>query len=154
MNTIAQLPGMDQALESASSRGWEAVLLVVIVVATFCFFGYVLRRVLDAGEKRENRLAERVTALEAEIRTELFTQMKLNSEIMTKMCEAANRISMAADKMISTLDKFETTLASRPCLASIQQYARQVADELRETATVTAEKLKDTARHTAEELKD
>ena len=131
MHLLAQtLPGADEAIKAAASRGWEAVLLVVIVVATFCFFGYVLRRVLDAGEKRENRLAERVTALEAEIRTELFAQMKANSEIMTRMCDAANRICVAADRMIQTLEKFETTLASRPCLATIQQYAKSVASEL------------------------
>jgi hypothetical protein len=152
MNLLAQLPGAGEAIKVAASRGWEAVLLVVIVASTFCFFGYVLRRVLDAGESRETRLAERVTILEAEIRTELFGQLRANTEIMARMVDAANRICAATDRMIQTMDKFETTLASRPCLATISQYARRVACELEETAEGVADTLRETARSTAKRL--
>jgi hypothetical protein len=153
MQPLAQLPGADEAVKAAAAHGWEATILVVIVFATFGFFGYVLRRVLDSGEAREVRLSTRVTTLEAEIRTELFGQMKTNSEIMCRMVEAANRICVATDRVCRTMDRFETTLAARPCLATMQTYAQGVAMELEATAEHVAERLRETAKVAADDAK-
>lgn len=110
------LPGAEQAVAAAAGRGWEAVFLVILLASAFAFFGWLLRRLIEDGKSREDRLAGRITTLEDTIHGELFAQVRANSEIMARMVSAADRISHAAETMISTLSKFEHMLAARPCL--------------------------------------
>lgn len=107
-----------KVLETAASHGWEAALLAFLVLSIAGFFGWVLRRILDDSQKREERLAMRVTNLENEIRTELFAQLRSSTEVMAKAIAASDRLMAAADKMTIAMEKFETTLLSRPCLLS------------------------------------
>jgi hypothetical protein len=115
---LAQLPdaGLEDAISAASSRGWEAIMLVMVIVALFSGFTYILRWIMDGAQKREERLAARVTHLEDVIRTELFTALKANSEVMGKVLSATEAIIRAAERMTHALDKFTNILDVRPCL--------------------------------------
>jgi hypothetical protein len=125
---LAQLPGADTAIAEAASHGWEAVFLVVVILAILISFGYVLKRILDAGENRETRMSERITALESEIRQELFTQIKTNSDTMNRMIVAADRISIAADKMLEWSSRLDRDLAVRPCLMRVVHQGKFLED--------------------------
>jgi hypothetical protein len=117
--TPAQIPGAEEAITAAARTGWEAVFLVVIVLAIITSFGYTLKRILDAGETREKRLADRVSQLESDIRNELFVQIKSNTEIMHRMIGAAEKIAAAADKMLEWSSRLDRDLAVRPCLMRV-----------------------------------
>ena len=122
MLLLAQLPGTEEALESAARRGWEAVLLVVLILATFACFGWVIRKLMAESSDREQRLAARVTHLEEMIRTELMAALRQNSEVMGKVLSAADSIVRAADNMSRTLERFTSILDVRPCLLpSVEQ---------------------------------
>ena len=75
MQLVAQMPGVDQAMTAAAQRSWEAVVLVVVMVAAAGFFGWVFRRVMGESSDREIRLSNRVTHLEELIRTELMAAL-------------------------------------------------------------------------------
>lgn len=118
------MPGVDQAVEAAarSSEGWVAVLLVVIVASTFTFFGFVIKKVMQAADIREAKLTEEVRELQAIVRERLFAVVSQNSEAIGKMLSAADSIVRAADRMTATLDKFTHILDVRPCLLpSVEQ---------------------------------
>ena len=122
MQLLAQLPGTEEALEAAARRGWEAVLLVVLILATFVCFGWVIRKLMAESSEREQRLAARVTHLEEMIRTELMAALRTNSEVMGKVLMAADSIVRAADNMSRTLERFTSILDVRPCLLpSVEQ---------------------------------
>ena len=116
------IPGTEEALESAARRGWEAVLLVVLILATFACFGWVIRKLMAESSDREQRLAARVTHLEEMIRTELMAALRQNSEVMGRVLSAADSIVRAADNMSKTLERFTSILDVRPCLLpSVEQ---------------------------------
>ena len=118
----AQIPGTDVALEAARDRGWEAVVLVIIIATSFAGFGWIIKRIMHEASAREERLAARVTHLEEMIRTELMAALRQNSEVMGKVLSAADSIVRAADNMSRTLERFTSILDVRPCLLpSVEQ---------------------------------
>lgn len=125
---LAQLPGAEEAIEAAARRGWEAVLLVVIILSTFVCFGWVIRRLMAEASTREDRLAARVTHLEEMIRTELMAALRQNSEVMGKVLSAADAIVRAADRMTQTLDRFTSILDVRPCLLPSAEQRRLIRE--------------------------
>lgn len=112
------MPGVDQAVEAAarSSEGWVAVLLVVIVASTFTFFGFVIKKLMQAADVREAKLSAEVADLQAMVRERLFAVISQNSEAIGRMLAASDSIVRAADRMTATLDKFTHILDVRPCL--------------------------------------
>jgi Trp operon repressor len=112
----AQVPGVDEAVEAATRRGWEAVVLVIVMIVGGGFFGWVFKRLLTESSEREIRLATRVTHLEELIRTELMVALRQNSEVMGKMLAASDAIIRAADSMTRALERFTSILDVRPCL--------------------------------------
>lgn len=107
------LPGADQAISSASERGYEAVVLVIVVLAVFGLMGWLVRfwitkaseredRNAEQALKREERLAARITELERLIHDQLMTALK-------EATIAIREQSATAQALIKSL---ETT---RPC---------------------------------------
>jgi hypothetical protein len=125
---VAQLPGAEQAINSAAREGWVAVLLVVIVLATFTTFGIVIHRIMKESTVREDRLSSRVAHLEDVIRTELLLALKSNSESMGRMLTACESICRAADQMTNTLERFTSILDVRPCLLPVAEQRRIMKD--------------------------
>lgn len=116
MNVVlAQIPGADQAITSATREGWVAVLLVVMVLAMSGCFGWIIRRIMADATQREDRLSARVTHLEDVIRGELFQVLRANSEAMGKMLAASESVVRAADRMTDALERFTHILQAQPC---------------------------------------
>lgn len=82
---VGQLPGADQAIASAAKEGWVAVLLVVIVLATFVTFGVVIHRIMKEATDRETRLSLRLTGLEDFIHTVLLDALHENTKAIQHM---------------------------------------------------------------------
>jgi hypothetical protein len=85
LQLLAQIPGTDQAIASAAREGWVAVLLVVIVLATFTTFGLVIKQILNEASARESRLSERLTELEDFIRSDLLVALRENTQAIQQM---------------------------------------------------------------------
>lgn len=124
MLLIGQIPGADEAIAAASRSGWEAVLLVVVMLAVCSAFWLVMNKNMNEAKTREDRLAARVTQLEDVIRTELLGALKMNSETMGKVLQASDSIVRAADRMTQTLEKFTSILDVRPCLLPVAEQRR------------------------------
>lgn len=122
--TLAQIPGAQEAVEAAASRGWEAVVLVMVLVAILTFGGWLLRHIMTEAREREQRLATRINQLEDVIRGELFSVLRQNSEIMGKVLAAADGIIRAAHEMTETMQRFTSILDVRPCLLPIAEQTR------------------------------
>lgn len=113
---------IEKILQQASSRGWEAMMLAVVIVATGIALGYMFRYTLARSEAREKesseeraRLNKRIDELETLARDRLF-------DVAT-----AYRSDSASTN--ATLTKFIEAIQVRPCLWQLQQ------DELREKRT-------------------
>ena len=126
MLLLAQIPGVDDAIKVAASQGWLEVTFVVIVLATFTSFGWMLKhltvrhsaieeRMQTDAIAREVRLSQRVDALSDTIRTELITTLRENSQIMGKMITASDSICRAAESMTETVKRFTDMMDSGLC---------------------------------------
>lgn len=113
------MPDPNEAIRTAAMHGWEAVTLVMLIIAILTSFGYVLKRILDSTDSREKRLAERVSSLEQEIRVELFQTLRESAKAVSEMVRAADNITQAANKMIQWINTLDNELASRPCLMHV-----------------------------------
>jgi hypothetical protein len=111
-----QIEGAAEAIKAAEARGWEAVLLVVLILAIVGFFGFILRQIIADAKDRERRLADRVTKLEDELRNELLTQVRLSTDVMSRVVAAADGMIAAANRILERMDRYDATLAARPCL--------------------------------------
>jgi hypothetical protein len=113
MMLFAQLPGTDEAIKAAADKGWEAAVLVVLVISGFAFFGYMFRQFSTQSAVREERLAARVTHLEDLIRERLFGTIESNGALISKMVDATVEIVAVCREMRTAL----AALDSRPCMA-------------------------------------
>jgi hypothetical protein len=110
---LAQTPGLNEAINAAQPRGWEAVVLVVLILGGFSFFGFMFRKYADSAEQREQRLSGRVTHLEDLIRERLFTTIDSNAQLIGRLVEATAEIVAVCREMRTAL----AALESRPCMA-------------------------------------
>ena len=110
-------PGFEDAIQAASARGWEAVVLVVLIMGGFSFFGYMFRHYANQAQERETRLSARVTLLEDMIRDKLFNVLDNNAKLMSQMQEHSLRLVAACERIEETIDKFSVVLDNRPCMA-------------------------------------
>jgi len=85
MQLLALIPGADEAIQSATREGWVAVLLVVIVIATFTTFGIVIHRIMREANERELRLGSRIDELQEFVRTNLLQALHENTQAIQQM---------------------------------------------------------------------
>ena len=130
---LAQIPGAEEAIKTAARSGWLEVFVVVIVFIIIGTFAWVIKRILEDGKSREDRLADRITKLENEIRTELFAQLKLSAEVMAQVVAASEKMGSVAEKMTNSLEHYATILDTRPCLLSYIKHGKFL-EELTELA--------------------
>lgn len=129
MELLLQIPGASEAISAASPRGYEAIVLVIVMLAMIGFGGWLLRHIMTEAREREQRLAARINQLEDVIRGELFSVLRENSEIMGKVLAAADGIIRAATEMTETLRRFTAVMEIRPCLAAIAEQSRKAAKD-------------------------
>jgi len=108
---IAQIEGLNKAVDAAAGKSWEAVTVVVVLGAFILAIGFIAKwfigsfdRQLAASFTREERLAARITELENFIRDTLMGMIK-NTET------ALNGTKQAIDRLVQTLE-------DKPCLMS------------------------------------
>ena len=85
MQLFAQIPGADEAIQSATREGWVAVLLVVIVISTFVTFGIVIHRIMKEANERELRLGNKIDELQEFVRTNLLQALRENTQAIQQM---------------------------------------------------------------------
>ena len=124
------MPGADAAIKVASERGWEAVVVVIIMLSLLAFFGFLgkwfitsMDKRLDEASKREERLAARITTLESFVEN---TLVKLVSECTSLLSQN-----------ITTIKALTDALGQKPCLldpSRQNEVVDRMADRLSERA--------------------
>lgn len=113
---FAQMPpGTDKAIEAAANRGYEAVVLVLIVLVVFGLFAWAIRGWITQAQVREERLAKRVTDLENIISTTLI-------KMATDTTAALNLSSASSAKLTEAL------VQTRPCWWTPEKQAEVLAE--------------------------
>lgn len=128
---FGQVPGADEAIRAAASRGWEAVVLVVIMISVLCLLGWIVKvwitrasqredKILEQALAREDRLAKRIDALEDFIRTSLMDALHENTRAMLNISVASGEITKAMSDLIGALH------TTRVCFATGDQQVKLI----------------------------
>jgi hypothetical protein len=118
---FAQIPSPDVVVQSAASHGWEAALLAFLVLSILASFGYMMKKIVDDARTREDRMGSRISALELEIRTELFSQIRTSSEVIVKIVATMERLCALTESTAAVIRHLEGTMLVRPCLLNVAQ---------------------------------
>lgn len=113
-------PGTDEALKAASRQGWEAVLLVVIVLAVCMLSGWLIRTVLADATRREERLASDVADLQTYVQETLVAALRDTTAALAKSNEVSARL-------VEVVERLGFTLNERPCFWSADRQAQLAA---------------------------
>lgn len=103
---LAQIPGAEQAIQSAASEGWVAVLLVVIVLSIIASTIWTIRFIMMQNASREERMAKSIE--NGSLRMERLVED--NTRIMTKTTETQHELCHAIDRMDATMRGFNGDL--------------------------------------------
>ena len=105
------IPGADAALKEASFHGYEAVVLVIVLLAMLTFFGMLGKwflkstdRRLEEAAQREQRLAQRITTLEAFVENTLTGMVRDCTALMQKNIESLSALTTALNGRLCLLD--------------------------------------------------
>ena len=108
---LGQIPGTDSALRSAMGSGYEAVVLVVILIAMLAFFGILGRwfisstdKRLEEAKSREDRLSRRIDELERFTRDTLLRLVQDVTESMVGNTRASQALTDALNARLCLLD--------------------------------------------------
>lgn len=144
-----------QATKSASERGWEAVMLVIVIVGMLIVMGFIVRWLLASMDKRiqesndredariketlqrEDRMSQRISALEDFSRTTLLKVVNDTSALATNVLQTMNRLTAAMEKRPCLLDGDEAVNDSVVRLGD--ELARAVVMKTREDDKTTRE---------------
>lgn len=99
-------PGAEAAIQAASARGWESVVLVVVMLSVFALTGWLVRfwiaKATDREDRnaaqalqREERLAARVTELERLIHDQLMHALREATLAMREQVASAQALANA-----------------------------------------------------------
>ena len=108
---LGQIPGTDAALRSAMGSGYEAVMVVVILIAMLAFFGILGRwfisstdKRLEEAKSREDRLSRRIDELERFTRDTLLRLVQDVTESMVRNTRASQALTDALNARLCLLD--------------------------------------------------
>ena len=112
---FAQIPGAEEAIKQASESGYEAVLMVVMMVAlvgSITYLGkFFVSRATEREDKatakameREDRMATRIDTLEDVIRNRDTEYQKTLVKLVSEVTSAITRAASVQDEMRATLD--------------------------------------------------
>lgn len=113
---MAPIPGVEgiveqavsQAIAMASQRGWEAVVLVAIIVCVCLLAAYLIKWVLRDSAEREARMSKRINDLETYIETILADRLQDCTKALVESTNAINNL-------IGVVDRLGKALTERPC---------------------------------------
>ncbi len=101
--------GIKNAFDAAGQRGWEAIILVLVMLGLIGLTGFIVKwlirsmdKRLEEAKDREDRMAKRLTDLET------FSQ--------TTLLKVVNDTSAMATRVLGALDALAVALNAKPCL--------------------------------------
>jgi hypothetical protein len=108
-------PDPTQVIDAATRYSWEAGIVALIVVVSMGLLAWMFRYMLmksearevklwEEAQKREERLAARITILETFINERLMIRLEENTAVKNRLADAIELLS--------------TLLHDRPCIAS------------------------------------
>lgn len=109
------MPGTEEAIKAASHQGYEAILLVIVVLAMLGAFGILVRFLLNTTSAREKALSDRINQLEQFIQTTLVD--------LVAQCTESNNHAVQA------MHALTESLKTRPCFLE-QDQQEKVVDRL------------------------
>lgn len=134
MTYLAQIPGAEEVIKSAvaSGRGYEAILLVIIILSGITLVGFLIKmwvtksseredRILAQAVDREIRLSGRVTTLEDFVKTSMLTAL-------TEVTKANITMGMAATEQGKAIN--DLTTAFREALHELSQKLASLGESL------------------------
>ena len=133
-------PGFEEAIRSATVRGWEAVVLVILIISGFGFFAYMFRSFADQARDREQHYNIRVTGLEDMIRERLFSCLDEHARTIREMTAASGRLIEVCVHISNALQQFELVLENRPCMAMDAAMRLGLVDKISEASLARAKK--------------
>ena len=109
MNPVQLDPAIKEAVKQAADRGWEAIVLVIVMVGLISLTGVIVRWLIASMDKRmeeanqrEQRMAQRLTQLED------FSQVTLVRLI--------DETSQLAANVVNAITTLTVAMEHRPCL--------------------------------------
>ena len=105
------MPGADTAIKAAEANGYEAVILVILMLTMFAGFGFIGRWLLRSTEKRleeasarEARLAARISTLEGFVESTLVKLIQDTTGLMQRNIETISALTAALSGRLCLLD--------------------------------------------------
>jgi hypothetical protein len=92
--------GMREALTSAGSRGWEAQMMVVVIICMLLYFVY------DKWltNRRESQMSARIASLETFVETTLIGMVRESSKVLEKTIAVVDTLSKSLNTRLCLLD--------------------------------------------------
>lgn len=108
------MDSIDIAQEAVKSRGYEAGLLVILVVGMLGAGGWILRSILADARSRETYWNQRLTELENRLHEGLTTLVSDATKAMVSMTESSNRIEHHLERLSHALAQCERNTHHKP----------------------------------------
>ena len=106
------------AVDKASARGWEAIILVMVMLGLIALTGFIVRWLIRSMDKRmeeakdrEDRMAKRLNDLENFVQTTLLRVINETSSMTANVLDAVRSLTSA--------------LNIRPCLFTSEEIAKR-----------------------------
>ena len=111
-NILAQIPGADEALRSASAQGWTATIVCATFFAMVLALVWLIKRMFTDKDK----LADRLTTVEDFQKSKMVDLHVTTAKACDRATAACELNSQALEKNSIAIDKLTLALFSRPCL--------------------------------------
>lgn len=130
----ADFPDATVAIQRAAESSYEAVVLVLIVLTTFGLFTWAVRCWITQAATREDRLAQRVTALEDKITERLLTALDKSSDAINHNSDSLRRINEVLTGLSAQMERFGDGVLQLE--RSIQDHDSKVEEQVARAAGV------------------
>lgn len=129
------VPDAQRAIDEAAQHGYEAVVLVLIILTVFALFTWAVRCWIMQSIMRDERLANRVTALEDKITGQLFTALGESTKAINHNSDALKKIDGALESLTAQVSRFGDSLIRLETVirdhdARVDEYTARAAGEI------------------------
>jgi len=123
------LRAVQDAVKDASTRGWEAIILVLVMLGLICLTGFIIKwlirsmdRRMEEATNREERMAKRLSELESFVQITLLKTVNDTSAMAATVINTVNRLSdilglrtcvLDAERQEEVVDRLASGLANR-----------------------------------------
>lgn len=119
------MPGADAAIQAASQRGYESVVLVVIMLALFTLTGWLVRFWISKATEREDRFAAQALTREERLSKRVTDlEQLIQDHLLTALGEAA---AAMREQVVSSQRLVDALQNTRPCWWTAEKQAEVMA---------------------------